>query len=340
MSVQVKPTLNLDSRYYADPAIHLAERDAIFRRSWQLVGAEKALAESGSYLAADIAGIGVFVIRGADGTLRGFQNVCRHRGSQLLELGTGKCATVRCPFHRWEYDDRGQLIDTPWFDEKTPFELEKWPLTQVAVQAWRGLVFVAITPDMSLLDQLGDLPAELQDAPLETYTAVAAETLSAELNWKTYLDQFVEYYHTPSVHVPDKRVGIEHYTAIPMRSMMRMVSPPGASFFGGRWLWAWPNWTLSLFSGGMKISRVNPVSAERIDVHFQYFFSDLSEATEPMRQRVIAATSSIFAEDVRACARAQKNYSAGVYSPGPLHERHEQAVAYFQSRVRDALGKI
>jgi len=133
-------------------------------------------------------------------------------------------------------------------------------------------------------------------------------------------------------------VGIENYTAVPLRGMMRMVSPPGASFFGGRWLWAWPNWTLSLFPGGMKTSRVNPVSVDRIDVHFQYFFSDLSEAAEPTRRRVIDATSSIFAEDVRACSRAQANYSNGSYRAGPLHERHEQAVAYFQSRVRDALG--
>ena len=332
------PTLNLDGSYYGDPAIYAAEREAIFRRSWQLLGAESALAASGSYLAADLAGSGIFVIRGADGTLRGFQNVCRHRGSWLLEPGTGQCATIRCPFHRWEYNDCGQLIDTPWFDEPTPFDLQQWPLAPIAVQAWRGLIFVAIAPDTSLSEQLGDLPGELQDTPLESFTLVAGETLSANLNWKTYLDQFVEYYHTPSVHVPDKRVGIENYTAIPLRGMMRMDSPPGASFFGGRWLWAWPNWTLSVFPGGMKTSRVNPVSAERIDVHFQYFFSDLGAASEATRARVINATSSIFAEDIRACERAQANYSSGDYRPGPLHERHERAVAYFQRRVREALA--
>lgn len=338
MTTGTQARLNLQSKYYVDPNVHAAERDRIFRRSWQLIGPASAMPEAGSYVATDIAGLGVFVIHGADGELRAFQNVCRHRGSRLLEPGTGRCSAVRCPYHRWEYNDRGTLIDTPWFGQATPFELEKWPLEQIALERWRGLVFVAFAPEVSLSEQLGDLPDEVRDAPLESFIAAGGETLSADLNWKTYLDQFVEYYHTPSVHVPDKRIGIEGYTAEPGRGMMRMLAPPGSSFFGGKWLWAWPNWTLSLLPGGMKTSRVNPIGPQRIDVHFHYFFADVSEQTAPTRARVIEATSSIFAEDVRACARAQVNYASGLYVPGPFHPQHEKAVAYFHDRVRQALS--
>jgi choline monooxygenase len=329
--------LNLEARYYSDPAVFSIERERIFRRAWQLVGSEATLAEPGSYLAVDIARMGIFVIRGQDGTLRAFHNVCRHRGARLLEAGTGRCAQVRCPYHDWRYDDNGQLIDTPWFGQASPFELSKWGLDPVCVQTWRGLVFVAVDPRTPLLEQLGDLPKKLEDVPLESFLPTGSECLSAPLNWKTYIDQFVEYYHTPSVHSPDKTVGIEHYTAEPAHHMMCMLAPAGSAFYGGRWLWAWPNWTLSVFSGGMKTSRVNPLSTEQIEVHFQYFFPDSSAASEPLRRRVMDTTRSIFVEDMRACEQVQANYSSGAYRAGPLHPQHERAVAYFQDQVRSAL---
>lgn len=327
--------LSLNAYYYTDPAIHARERDAIFRRSWQFVAAAAALAAPGAHRSLRIADLGVFVIRGRDGVLRGFHDVCRHRGSRLFESDRGVCDVIRCPYHGWTYDDRGALIATPWFDEASPFDIDRWPLDAIAVDQWRGLVFAAIDPETSLAEQLGNLPATLAETPLESYQEVHAERLSAPVNWKAYLDQFNEYYHVPSVHRPTQGIGLERYTALPADNMTCMTAPPDSAFHGGKWLWGWPNWTLSVFAGGMKVSRINPIAPDAIEVEFQHFFADPDDGEA--QRRVVNATKAIFAEDVLACTRVQANLGSGAYRPGPLHPRHEQATAYFQARVRAAL---
>ena len=330
------PILNLGSECYRDPNIFGAESELIFAKSWQLIASENTLPKVGDYYATRIVGTDILLIRGTDGRLRGFKNVCRHRGAKLLQQGHGNCQVIRCPYHDWHYDTAGRLVDTPWFGEASPFELGRWPLHAIQVQCWRGLVFVALDPEMALMEQLGDLPEELADVPLEGFSLGAARHFDLAINWKTYVDQFVENYHVPPTHAPDKSAAIETFTSTPRRGMM-IITAPVARSYGAKWLWGWPNWTLSLFQGGMKTSRINPLSAVTVEVDFGFYFADLSESGEAGRNRVIEATESIFHEDSSACLRAQAGYFSGSYTPGPLHPRLEQSVAYFQSRVREAL---
>jgi choline monooxygenase len=115
--------LNLDPALYATSRSFLEERERIFSRTWQLIGPASRLPEPGSYVATELAGLKLFVLRGRDGALRAFRNVCRHRGARLLEEGTGRCAgPVRCPYHNWSYDDQGRLVAMPWFGEEASFE--------------------------------------------------------------------------------------------------------------------------------------------------------------------------------------------------------------------------
>lgn len=332
---------SLEARFYADPDVYFEERKRIFRRSWQLVGAASAVAEPGGYLATTLAGYQLFAQRGADGVLRAFENMCPHRGAQLLPVGSGSCDQLRCPYHGWLFAADGRLEDTPWFDEPSPFDLQTLGLSQISVAEWRGLLFVAFEPQHTLVDQLGDIPAEAAAAPMEEFALHATRSFTEDVNWKVYLDQFNEFYHTPAVHGSDKSVGIERYEAYPLRGMMLMTAPRGeasdAAYYGGRWMWGWPNWTVSFFPGGMKTSRIDPLAATRCRVDFAYYFADMSAANSPFRDQIAGATESIFGEDIDAAKRAQANYSSGAYRPGPLHPRLERAVAYFQARVRRAL---
>jgi choline monooxygenase len=183
------------------------------------------------------------------------------------------------------------------------------------------------------------LPKALIDDPVESFIEMHSETHRAAINWKTYLDQFNEYYHVPPVHAPNESVGLEFYTALPAHNMTCMKAPANAAFYGGKWLWGWPNWTLAVLPGGMKISRVEPISPQEVAVHFHFFFSGFGRDDEATQRRVIDATKAIFEQDVRACERAQANYDSRAYQPGPLHPRHEQSTAYFQERVRAALRR-
>ncbi len=100
MLSRTKPMLtNLDARFYVDPDLFARERQNIFRRRWQMLGPVARIKERGDYLAVDVAGWKLFALRGRDGILRGFHNVCRHRGARLLAEGTGTCGTLRCPYH-------------------------------------------------------------------------------------------------------------------------------------------------------------------------------------------------------------------------------------------------
>jgi choline monooxygenase len=330
---------NLDARYYVEPAIYEGERQAIFRHHWQMLGPVSKLRQPGDYLAVDVAGWKLFALRGRDGVLRGFHNVCRHRGARLLAEGVGKCQMLRCPYHNWVYEDSGSLRQAPWFGEDPNFRLEDWPLEKAQLSEWRGLLFISIDARASLIDQLGDLPEEVAEFPLETYIAVEEHRFTMRSNWKTYTDNFVEGYHIPGIHPGFMKViDFSQFETVARNGLVRMTAPQkGGSIYGGKWLWMWPNWTLSVFPGGMNTSRINPISAASTEILYDFYFSDVSADAEAARRNTIDTNCGIVREDFGICEHTQNNYASGGYTPGPLSPRHEKSVAYFQTMVKAAL---
>jgi choline monooxygenase len=339
MVTHTRMMTNLEARYYVDPAVFERERQSIFRRHWQMVGPVSRLKEPGDYLAVDVAGWKLFALRGQGGALRSFHNVCRHRGARLLADGTGRCHILRCPYHNWVYDQQGFLIKAPWFGEESEFKLADWPLGKAELAEWRGLLFVAIDAEMSLIDQLGDLPEELEEFPLETYVATDERRFVMRCNWKTYTDNFVEGYHIPGIHPGFMNViDFKNFETVARKGLVRMTSPQkGGSIYGGKWLWMWPNWTLSVFPGGMNTSRINPAAVNSTELIYDFHFGDVSAESEPSRRNTIEVNSGIVREDFGICESTQNNYASGGYTPGPLSPRHERSVAYFQTMVRTAI---
>ena len=305
--------------------------------SWQPVGAVGQLANVGDYLTTRIADWRLLVLRSESNTLQAFLNLCPHRGSLLLE-GSGNCDKIVCPYHGWQFDLHGTLQDTPWFGEASPFDKPNLSLRPVQLDAWRGIVFVAIAPEQTLEEQLGDIPDLIDAARLAGMDYAHNESFNADCNWKIYIDQFQEFYHTPFVHGVDRAVDIQNYTATPYKNSMLMTAPPESAFFGGRWVWGWPNWTLGLFPGGMKLSRSNPTGINSMETYFHYWFEREADIPQAGREKVISATADIFRQDRMACERVQTNVPNGEFSRGPFHPRHETAVAYFQQLVLNALN--
>ena len=331
--------LNLDPRHYGSPSGFAEERRRIFARTWQLVGPASRLAEPGSYLATEIAGLKVFVLRGRDGELRAFRNVCRHRGARLLEEGAGRCSgPIRCPYHNWAYDDHGRLIATPWYGEDAAFRKEDWPLHPVSLGEWRGLLFVAVAPERQLEAQLEGLAAELGEEPIESYHPLREERLVFEADWKIYTDNFVEGYHLPGIHPGFFRaIDFERFETTAHDGYVRMTAPPREGlFYRGKWLWMWPNWTLSLFEGGMNTSRINPLDHRRTELVYNFYFADPSNGD--LAADIVARNLAVVREDFEICVETHKNYASGAYSPGPLSPRHEAGVRYFQDKVRESLA--
>ena len=330
--------LNIDPGVYVRREVFLAEREALFARSWQLLGPVAKLAERRSYVATEIAGMKVFAVRSNDGVLRAFRNVCRHRGARLLPEGEGTCGPIRCPYHQWQFSDAGELLKAPWYGEEPGFDMADWPLEPIAVEEWRGLVFVAIAPAVGLAAQLGDTVAELAGEPIESYAPVRTERMVFEANWKIYTDNFVEGLHIPGIHPAfHAAIDFEAFETTAHDGLVRMTAPPkDGLWYRGKWLWMWPNWTLSLFSGGMNTSRINPLDEGRTELIYNFYFDGSQDAAE--QERTIQGTLGVVREDFEVCTQTQKNYASGGYRPGPLSPRHERGVAYFQGKVAEVLA--
>jgi phenylpropionate dioxygenase-like ring-hydroxylating dioxygenase large terminal subunit len=197
----MEPTRTLPAWTYRSAAFFEAEQRAIFRRSWLLVGHVSDLRELGDYVSVTIAGEPLLAVRGADGEVRAFSNVCRHRAARVAD-GSGNCGKAfRCPYHGWTYGLDGRLLGVP---ERTGFPgFDKdanglWPL---ACGVASGFVFVSLHPDPEPLDEaLGPFNEWL--APYRPDRLVSYDTGSAVLpvNWKNSIDNYLEGYHIPVSH--------------------------------------------------------------------------------------------------------------------------------------------
>ena len=332
---------NLDPAYYTDPKVYEQERRAVFWNSWQLLGPASLVDSPGDYLATEIAGAKVFAIRDHSGELRAFRNVCRHRGARLLPEGTGRCKKIRCPYHGWVYDLAGVLQRTPWFGNDPDFDRHNWPLGEIGLDVWRGLLFVSVHESQTLDVQLGDAIGELAAEPIETYTLTDQRHLVFDANWKIYTDNFVEGYHIPGIH-PEffAAVDYQYFETTVHNNMVRMTAPLSKDlFYRGKWLWMWPNWTLSFFDGGMNTSRINPLGHGRTELLYHFYFADASDAGAALREEVITRNMAVLEEDFEVCCETQKNYASGGYTPGVLSAQHERGVYWFQEKLKEAIGR-
>ena len=331
---------NLAAVYYTDPSQFHQERRRLFSESWQLVGHVSEVQQSGEFITADIAGIKVIVIRGKDGVLRGFRNVCRHRGAQLLTEDKGRCNTIRCPYHHWVYSTDGSLVQTPWFGEDGGFNQEDWPLETVSIEEWRGLLFVCVEPNETSIEQLGDGVSEFADIPIEQFSLARQETLTFTGNWKIYTDNFVEGYHIPGIH-PDffNAIDFEKFETTAHRGMVKMTAPAKENlFYKGRWYWMWPNWTLSLFHGGMNTSRINPINERQTELIYHFYFDAEHINDKDFQSQTIHSNLEVIRQDFQICLDTHNNYASGGYQSGPLSPRHEQGVVYFQEKYKESVG--
>ena len=207
------PELGTDPVSYDDsisPAYYEVEREAIFRHSWLNVGRVEQLPRKGSYFTKelDAARTSVIIVRGTDGEIRAFHNICRHRGNKLVwtdypaEEVDGTCRQFTCKYHGWRYDLEGALTFVQ--QESEFFDLDKadYGLVPVRVDTWEGFIFVHLDPDSTevLGDYLGELGAGLVGYPFGEMTQVYKYRADVGANWKLFIDAFAEFYHAPVLH--------------------------------------------------------------------------------------------------------------------------------------------
>ena len=197
---RLEPTL--PARYYCDPAILERELERIFARSWVCAGRADRIAEPGDYFTLGIGAEELLITRAAEGRVRAFHNVCRHRGSRLCEAERGHLqGSIQCPYHAWTYSLDGKLIGTPGMKEGVEICREEFSLHAAALETWGGFLFLRVEPaGPPLSDQLGDLGERFRRYPLGSLKSAVRLVHEVEANWKILVENYQECYHCPGVH--------------------------------------------------------------------------------------------------------------------------------------------
>jgi carnitine monooxygenase subunit len=205
--------MSLPGWLYHDPEFFEAEKSAFLRAAPQVVCHESEIAAPGEWRSLEYLGESVIVIRGDDGDVRAFSNVCRHRGSRLVD-GEGGCAKVlTCPYHAWSYARDGRLVGVPHRQEYPGLRTEKLGLFPVALEKWRGFLFVTLEPGApSVAEMMAPYEDEVAPYRFEELRAIGRVTLRPRpLNWKTIADNYSDHLHIPVGHPGLTRLFARNY---------------------------------------------------------------------------------------------------------------------------------
>jgi phenylpropionate dioxygenase-like ring-hydroxylating dioxygenase large terminal subunit len=347
----------LPAGWYSDPAVLDAERRRIFRTAWQYAGPAEQVAEPGSFFASVAGHVPIVVTRAADGALRGFVNVCRHRG-HLVAQGAGCRATLQCPYHAWTYELDGSLRRAPRSEREPGFNPAGLSLLPIAVDTWGPFVFANPDPQAGPLHEaLGDLPqivagsgVELDDLRFHSHF-----DWEQSVNWKVALENYLECYHCSVAHPGFSKlidVDPDAYRLVVGASTSSQLGPVRAAALEGRgalpydprgevrqsqYHFLWPNTTLNIAPGPQNISieRWVPVDARKTTEVTDYFFGH--DVPEDRIQEVIAFDNQVAEEDVALVQAVQQGLDSGMVVQGRLMGESEQLIAHFQRRVHTAL---
>lgn len=195
-----QPTLVPADRYYS-PTFVALEAERMWPKVWQLACMVDHVAQPGDYFEYRCGPLGVLIVRGDDGTLRAFQNACRHRGNSLCTGSGSDLRELKCGYHGWTWDLTGALRRVPGRKGFGSLRLSDFPLLGARVETWAGMVFVNLDPDaMPLMEYLEAVPDDIAWCNLQDFRCYATLTVEVEANWKTVADGYSETYHIQTLH--------------------------------------------------------------------------------------------------------------------------------------------
>jgi choline monooxygenase len=185
---------------YTSREFYDREVATIFRKVWNFMGREDEIPNPGDYLTFDLCGEPIIILRDKAGKVRAFANSCRHRGTRLL-TGRGNCLAISCPYHSWTYALGGELIGAPGMEQTIGFDKQNYGLPEIRLETWNGFIFVNLDREAQSLDAyLGEFKDRLATHDMANMRCVRRREYDLACNWKIYIENAMEEYHTPTVH--------------------------------------------------------------------------------------------------------------------------------------------
>jgi len=373
-----RPVPGLPSHFYWDPAQHERELKAIWYRNWLYVCRAAELAEARSFRTFEIGNQNILIVRDGEGLLHAFHNTCRHRGSVLCTEREGrfKASFIQCPYHRWTYSLRGELIGVPAIAPIEGLDKAKLPLYEVAVAEWGGFLFVNLAGAKArpFLDMLGPKAERLDNWPLADLVLGHSYRKTLACNWKVFWENFSECLHCPGLHPELSRL-----VPIYGRSIMGPFDDPAWASHGGdddprfrgglrpgAVTWSmngqatgaiFPDLTEqerrkganyvslppSMFVVGhvdyVRIVWLKPLGPEETELSADWYFPAASLADKSFDlENAVGLARLVLDQDGAACELNQRGLRSAAHREGVLLPQ-EYAVHAFQNWVRQALSE-
>ena len=355
-----EPIRSLDARYYTDPDVFRMETGGLLARSWQFGCHGSALAEAGDYATFEIAGESLFAIRGHDGQIRVFYNVCQHRAHQLLS-GTGRTRVVVCPYHAWTYELTGALRAGPNINAVAGFDKSAICLTEVRAEEFLGFVFVNLDPNAAPMeDWFPNARRELEEwvpnwADLRPLQWVE---IPENCNWKVSVENYSECYHCALNHptfasgvvkpetydIQPQGMCLRHTTECQSLDDMTYDIKSGFAHFDEYSSWfLWPMFSFQVYPGNvLNTYHWRAVDAEHVVVWRGWYSVDGREDPK-IRDLATQDRDTTVAEDIRLVESVQRGLGSRGYRPGPLvidpcgGVNSEHPVMHLQRWMREAI---
>ncbi len=352
--------MSLPGWLYFDSEFFEAEKLAFLRAAPQVVCHESEIPTPGEWRTLEYLGESVIVIRGDDGKVRAFSNVCRHRGSRLVD-GEGGCTKVlTCPYHAWSYSREGRLVGVPHRSEYPGLQIEKLSLFPVALETWRGFLFVTLEPGApSVAEMMAPYEHEVAPYRLEELRAIGRVTLRQRpLNWKTIADNYSDHLHIPVGHPGLTRLFARNYKIEAQAHVDRMEgdlvdktseNPSERTYqhylpkvdhlpesHQRKWLYykLFPNVAFDIYPDQVDFMQFLPVSAtETVIREISYALPDDRREMRAVRYLNWRINRKVNAEDTELITRVQLGMQSPNYIAGPLGTS-EVCLRSFATKLR------
>ncbi|MFQ5490487.1 MAG: aromatic ring-hydroxylating dioxygenase subunit alpha, partial [Phycisphaerae bacterium] len=334
----------IPGEWYTDERVYALERQGVFGGNWVMVGRLDALKEAGQYITATVAGEPIVVVRGQDGELGAFFNVCRHHAAEVLTETQGCVSVLQCPYHGWTYGLDGALKATPEFDGVDGFDKRDSGLVRIEVDSWENFVFVRLGDEgPGLADYLGGAVDLMKPLQLGGLGFVERREYRLACNWKVYVDNYLDGgYHVPYAHkslstvLDYKQYQIECRERWCLQSspMTAGGDPETAAVRSGEtahYLWVYPNFMINVYDGVMDTNLVLPLSVDQTLVIFDFYFADrLVDRADPS----ITVADRVQLEDHAVCESVQRGLGSRAYDTGRLSVRREAGEQAFHRMLQ------
>ncbi|MEL6422942.1 MAG: aromatic ring-hydroxylating dioxygenase subunit alpha [Pseudomonadota bacterium] len=361
---KAQPVRSLEGRFYTDPTIYARECQTTLATTWQFACHASDVAEPGAYARFRIADEDLFVIRGRDGALRAFYNVCQHRAHQLICEDRGTCGLLVCPYHAWSYELDGRLRSGPNISAVEGFERSDIRLAEVRVENFCGFIFANLDPDAAPMaawypgveDELRAFVPDIDRLRPQEWVEIPERC-----NWKASVENYSECYHC-SLNHPTFSKGVvkpETYDIRPQGHCLRhttecqnlaAMSYPidlAANDHAGSYSswFLWPAFSFQVYPGNvLNTYHWRPHAADQVTVWRGWYTVD-GEENPIIRALAVQDRETTVEEDIHLVESVQRGLGSRGYRPGPLvvdprrGVNSEHSILTLQGWIRAGLGE-